>query len=137
MELNKIQPQAGCIAIMQDGKVLAVPRRGSTNKWGLPGGKVEKGETPRQAALREMVEETGVSLDPSYLSPEAIHAAVDCLGTLTHTFYYQGPHINPTTGDTGQPQWVTWEELIEGPFSDYNSTVRNRVLNIELSEFPR
>ena len=29
--------------------------------WGLPKGGVEPGETPRQAALREIVEETGMS----------------------------------------------------------------------------
>lgn len=129
MELQKFQPQAGCIVALKDGLVLAVPRR-SGNQWGLPGGKVEKGETPRQAAIREMVEETGVSLDPTYITEQAVHAAVDCMGTLTHTFYYHGPTINPTTGDTGQPKWIPWEELIRGPFSDYNSTVRQRVMDM-------
>lgn len=32
------------------------------NKWGIPGGKVEKNETPLQAAIRETKEETGFDL---------------------------------------------------------------------------
>jgi 8-oxo-dGTP pyrophosphatase MutT (NUDIX family) len=37
-------------------------------KWGVPAGKLEKGETLEQAALRELFEETGISLqDPSQM----------------------------------------------------------------------
>lgn len=35
------------------------PRRGG---WEMPGGKIEKGETPEQAAEREFVEESGYSV---------------------------------------------------------------------------
>lgn len=37
--------------------------------WGSPGGKVEEGETPRQAASREMKEETGIEVGPHRLQP--------------------------------------------------------------------
>lgn len=32
------------------------------NKWGIPGGKVKKNETPLQAAIREVQEETGFDI---------------------------------------------------------------------------
>ena len=32
------------------------------NEWALPGGKLEHGETPRQAAIRECYEESGVEI---------------------------------------------------------------------------
>jgi len=38
------------------------PHKSEGNKWGIPGGKVEKGETVDQVVLREVREETGMDL---------------------------------------------------------------------------
>lgn len=51
----------------RDEEILFVRKRNA--KWNLPGGRVEQGETPLQAALREMAEETGLTFDQlSYVS---------------------------------------------------------------------
>jgi 8-oxo-dGTP pyrophosphatase MutT (NUDIX family) len=48
---------AGGVVTNKEGKVLFIYRK---DKWDLPKGKVDKGETLEEAALREVEEETGV-----------------------------------------------------------------------------
>ncbi|WP_414836967.1 NUDIX hydrolase [Candidatus Nanohalococcus occultus] len=53
-------------ALMKEQRVLMVKRserETSSGKWCLPGGKVEEDETPREAALREIKEETDLEAD--------------------------------------------------------------------------
>lgn len=55
-------PRGASMAVFQDGAVLLVQRRlpPLAGLWSLPGGKLESGEAPEQAALREVREETGI-----------------------------------------------------------------------------
>lgn len=53
--------------IVQGGKVLLCHRR-DQDLWNLPGGGAEKGETPWEAVVREVEEETGLEVWPQRLS---------------------------------------------------------------------
>jgi mutator protein MutT len=47
--------------VFKDGFVLGVSRKTNLNDFGLPGGKIDPGETPEQAIIRELKEETGIT----------------------------------------------------------------------------
>ncbi|QHR78527.1 putative antimutator GTP pyrophosphohydrolase MutT [Lymphocystis disease virus 4] len=58
--------KAGYVLIDSDEKTLVV--KSASNKWGFPKGSVEKGETLKDCADRELMEETGI--DARYLPHE-------------------------------------------------------------------
>lgn len=53
---------AALTLIRQDNAVLLVQQRDPPGYWSLPGGVVEHGESPDQAAAREVKEETGLDV---------------------------------------------------------------------------
>jgi 8-oxo-dGTP diphosphatase len=64
-----------CALIVQDGKVLLERRapagvQGLDLMWDLPGGKIEIGESPADALVREIREELAVEVQPVTLLPE-------------------------------------------------------------------
>ena len=56
-------------ACFRDGKVL-IAKRLKPSLWSLPGGRIEPGETPEAAAMRELFEETGVEAEIVALAGE-------------------------------------------------------------------
>ena len=60
-------PAAGAAAIVFDAKrrVLLVREGYGRRRWGLPGGGIEHGELPHEAAVREAREETGLVVVPT------------------------------------------------------------------------
>jgi 8-oxo-dGTP pyrophosphatase MutT (NUDIX family) len=71
---------AGGIVRHSSGKYLFIKRFG---KWDLPKGKIEKGETPEMAALREVHEECGISG----------HTIIQSLPSTFHTYKLEGNRV--------------------------------------------
>ena len=59
--------QIAIALIWRDGKILIQRRLANAdhlpNLWEFPGGKIEEGETPREAAIREAREELGIEIE--------------------------------------------------------------------------
>jgi ADP-ribose pyrophosphatase YjhB (NUDIX family) len=82
--------------------------------WMFPGGHMERGETPEDAAVRELAEETGVEVAPASAPPAALYA-IDVPGrgagpphrhwSLAYTFEAADPVTVPS--DEGEVAW--WE----------------------------
>lgn len=52
----------GALAVSPDERLLLVQTHKWRGRWGVPGGKIDYGETIREALLREFREETGLTL---------------------------------------------------------------------------
>ncbi|MDI6911863.1 (deoxy)nucleoside triphosphate pyrophosphohydrolase [Nocardioides sp.] len=62
-------------AILRDGRVLAARRTfpaEAAGRWEFPGGKVEPGETPDDALVREVAEELGCTVEVTAWLPEEV-----------------------------------------------------------------
>ena len=65
---------AACALIDADGRVLIAqrpPGKAMAGLWEFPGGKVDPGETPEHALVRELHEELGIETAASCLAPIA------------------------------------------------------------------
>ncbi|MGV6802387.1 MAG: 8-oxo-dGTP diphosphatase MutT [bacterium] len=70
--MTKILLVAACALIDRDGRVLLAQRpedKSMAGLWEFPGGKLEPGETPEQAIIRELKEELDIDTEQSCLAP--------------------------------------------------------------------
>lgn len=95
---------AGGLVKNEDGNFLFIYR---LNKWDLPKGKAEKGETPAETAVREVVEETGLD-------------AVELMHPLTNTY-----HIYPLKNKMVLKCTYWYEMLHKGDGKVVPQTVEN------------
>ena len=79
---------AASAAIIRDGKVLVVrrARNPALHLYTLPGGAVETGETLRQAVIREVLEETALTVEPVALAGYREVIVPDAQGRIDRHF---------------------------------------------------
>ncbi len=120
------QPQVAVGAIVfKDGKVLLVLRANppAQEKWAIPGGRVELGETFQEAAEREIKEETGIIIRAG--EPVFTFDVIDRDDAERVRFHYvivdlAADYISgePQPGDdAASARWISPEELNTLPVS--------------------
>lgn len=105
--------------IMQDGLVLACQRKHDARyplKWEFPGGKLEEGESPESAMIRELHEELGIDavVDSEFCRYNSVYPGENSGSDTTfEVFYYIVRSFNGSPGNHvfEQIRWVTPSEL--------------------------
>lgn len=102
---------ANVLAEDREGRVLVVRTTYSGREWMLPGGRVERSETPQDAAVRETLEETGIEVELERL------LLVDARRPRDTSFVFGarvvGGNLEPQLGEIAEAGWLTRDEIRE------------------------
>jgi len=108
-----------CI-IEHDGKILLVkrvPGKVQENKWGVPGGKAAEKEDLKDALVREIVEETGIVLNPENLRPiGTAYVRYPEFDFTNHQFYVKvaaRPEVELKLDEHSEYVWTTPPEAMK------------------------
>ena len=102
-----------------DGRILLqqrAPGRQMEGLWEFPGGKIEEGELPEQALIRELREELGIDTDAACLAPAAF--ASEPLGErhlLLLLYICRKWRGTPQALDAAALKWVRLPEMFSLP----------------------
>lgn len=117
------------IVIRSGNEVLLCKDWLGSGKWSLPGGGVKKGENITDAAIREVLEETGINLTPSQLKPIEQKPA-DNLRSKYHYFvvsYQTKPDVKvrPFFDEILQAQWINKKSINDKRITDVIKTAES------------
>jgi len=112
---NKIVNIA-CAAVVKDNNVLLLQRIKPpyVGFWSMPGGKIEFGEYPEEAALREIKEETNLDCRSEGLkgvATEIIHSRDQKTAHFMLYVYRLNPTNTNLIATEGQLRWFSLSEL--------------------------
>jgi 8-oxo-dGTP pyrophosphatase MutT (NUDIX family) len=118
----KIVEAAGGVVSNPEGETLFIFRHG---KWDLPKGKMEKGESYEECAVREVEEECGIH----------VHRLGNPLTTTYHTYLHKGREVLKRTAwfsmscrDKEKPSPQEEEDITEVAWLS-NAEIKRKVLN--------
>lgn len=114
-------PQLATICYIDNGKELLMLHRNKKpndvheGKWIGVGGKLERGETPQECAVREILEETGLKVNPVLKGVITFPEFTPGLDWCTYVFKvteFEGDLIECNEGTL---EWVPYDEVLSKP----------------------
>jgi 8-oxo-dGTP pyrophosphatase MutT (NUDIX family) len=132
-EANSLVVAVAVLARDGDGRVLMI-QRSDNQLWALPGGAQDIGETTREAAVREVQEETGISIEITgisgiYSDPRHVIAYEDGEVRQEFSIVFRGRPV----GDDGavrkseESTAVAWIDPADVPSLEIDRSMRLRI----------
>ncbi|MHC5226074.1 NUDIX hydrolase [Ignatzschineria sp. LJL83] len=113
---SKLFILAAGIIIDPKGRLLIV-RKQDTQKYMLPGGKIDAGETPIQALMRELYEEVNIQIPPAlahfikeYEAPAANEPGYFIRSNLFFILLPEAVNITPAS-EIAEALWITPQDI--------------------------
>lgn len=112
---NTTEKSGGIIIRNQAGKtVFYVVHRPRHDDWSFPKGHIDSGETLEQAALREVLEETGFDCKIIRKLPEYTYMVSKKEPAVIHWFEMEVETIGePQDNEVDRGEWLTLEQLTD------------------------
>ena len=116
--------------LIRDGERILICQRPANKArgllWEFPGGKVEAGESKREALVRECREELGVTLNVGDVYAELTHEYPDMTVRLT-LFEARIAEGVPRRIEHADVKWIKPEEITEYPFCPADKEICGKI----------
>lgn len=130
-DFNPLFEVVGCY-VEYGGEILLLHRNNEKSeggKWGVPGGKVDPGETLPQALVREILEETGIAVAEGtfkYLQPISVrHLRHDFIYHIFSTKLAVAPEVILQPLEHQAYVWSTPQDALQLPLvSDVDGCIK-------------
>ena len=127
---DKRVSSAGVLIENNDGELLVV-KSDYKPYWSIPGGMIEAGESPREAAAREVGEEIGFEIESRDL---VFRAVINRRSPIAETYLFvfaldravaSDTQFTFTDGEIVATEWVTKTAVLEHEGGKYNRAIQN------------
>lgn len=141
MEITKLQKVVGAAVILDSQNRILLVKRSENDVylpgyWGMPGGKIEFGETLNEGLKREVFEEIGFKVEVGYpllvksfelryeISKDRFFYEIFCLCNVK-----DDKQVPKLSGEHSDFKWVSLENIILSPITEYMKNVISEIKN--------
>lgn len=125
----------GVVVRTEEGsaRYLLVSAKGNPDRWVLPKGHIEPGETPETAAVREVSEEGGVAAD---ILESLGSVQFEKNGLFARVEFFLMRYVGERAfGEDRKRRWCAYEEAIELLAPDYARDLLRRSRSVTVRHF--